>query len=142
MRVCYRYVMTIHGRSRIKMAMCHYCVSEFQLSINNGASAPAKSLRISRWRWVGIPPVVIRGCQISRLSYVDTGLYKVKGKIAAAGDFLYNIEIRTSIVSLERHFSPPRAKGRPWIDSFKRRPRVPGGFSFRNTRARPQGVSS
>ena len=111
------------------------------ISISNGASAPAKSLRISRWRWVGIPPVVIRGCQISRLSYVDTVLYKVKGKIAA-GASLYNIEIRTSIVSLERHVSPPGAKGRPWIDSFKRRPRVLGGFSFRNTRARPQGVSS
>ena len=28
----------------------------------------------------------------------------------------------------------PRVKGRSWIDSFKRRPRVLGGFSFRNTR--------
>ena len=56
-----------------------------------------------------------------------------------AGAFLYNIETRTSIISLERYVCPPGAKGRPWIDSFKRRPRVLGGSSFRNTRARPQG---
>ena len=118
------------------------------ISINNAAGAPAKSLRMSRWRWVAVNPVVIRGCQISRLSYpygtyrVDTGLrYKVKGKIAA-GACLYNIETRTSIIGLERHVCPPGAKGRPWVDSFKRRPCVLRGFSFRNNRARPQGVSS
>ena len=48
---------------------------------------------------------------------MNTGLYKVKGKIAA-GASLYNIKIITSIISLERHVSPPGAKGRPWIDAL------------------------
>ena len=56
-----------------------------------------------------------------------------------AGASLYSIETRTSIISLERYVCLPGAKGRPWIDSFKRRPRVLGGCSFRNTRAQPQG---
>ena len=135
--------------------------------INNGAGEPAKSLRISSWRWIGY---LCRFSFCSHWSLVDVTLISfcpaahvpdwqpriVLGMVEArsvnvkktttttqggygAGAFLYNIETRTSIISLERCVCPPGAKGRPLIDSFKRRSRVLEGSSFRNTRARPQG---